>query len=191
MKRTVLIVAFLLAAVCVSAQETSDETSQGKLTWAQQWKHAFSKEGVKDWKPEFTYRQYTGFSSHGPMVTGGVRVDEKRTFSLMLDRNNCYIDALPADVLSIRTGIVFRRYIHLGKKKHFALYSDLFAGAGWIYDIRGNNPEDYLGGQVGDAEFFAGWNPGIRIRFWKNIHIFGGFTCSTKCIFGFHAGIGF
>ena len=53
-------------------------------TWANEWKYAFSKEGVKEWKPEFTARYYAGLFTTGPMITGGVRVDEKRSFA------NCF-----------------------------------------------------------------------------------------------------
>ena len=175
----------LFAAATMSAQENDSQ----KLHIGQQWKYAFSKEGIKEWKPEFTYRQYTGFCSHGPMVTAGVRVDEKRSFALLLDHNNAYIDAAPGDVLSIRTGLVYRRYVHMGKRKIFALYSDLYAGVGWVYKIKGNSEDIWY--QVGDATFLAGWNPGIRIRLYKNIHIFAGPTLSTEPLFGFHAGIGF
>lgn len=108
--------AIIVASVSAFAQETMAEDLSG---WANEWKYAFSKEGVKEWKPEFTLRYYAGLFTVGPMLTGGVRVDEKRSFSLFVGQGDTYIDHAPADLYSIRTGVNFRRYWHLGKRKTF------------------------------------------------------------------------
>ena len=177
----------------LSAQTTVEEDW---ARWADGWRQAFSKEGVKAWKPEFTFRYYAGLVSSGPMITGGVRVDDKRTFGLMLRRSDIYLDYAPGDLYTIDAGIMFRRYIHLGKRKIFALYSDLYAGCGWIYKISGKYhypagvENEVIDDNVGDAIFFIGWHPGIRVRCYKNLHIFVGPALGTDCL-GLHLGLGF
>ena len=46
---------------------------------AQSIKESFSAEGRKNWKPEVTVRGNLGIYAGGFAVTGGVRIDEKRT----------------------------------------------------------------------------------------------------------------
>lgn len=43
---------------------------------------------------------------------------------------------------------------------------------------------------VGDMIFIGGWQPGIRVRCYKNLHLFIGPTIDTECL-GAHLGIGF
>lgn len=177
----------------VFAQET---LSDGLSDWANEWKRAFSKEGVKDWKPEFTLRLYAGWITEGPMLTGGVRIDEKRSLALMLGQGDTYLDYAPGSLYSLRTGLNFRRYWHLGRRKIFAFYSDLYAGAAWIYKIEGKyhypdgKQEEVIDDNVGDVLFVGGWQPGIRIRCYRNLHVFLGPTLATDCL-GVHLGIGF
>lgn len=189
-----LFMCFVLALSTLNAQEI---TSKSQLGWADGWKYAFSKEGMKEWKPEFTLRNSGGFFTGGPIFTGGVRVDEKRSFALFVGQGDKWIDHLPASVYSIRTGISFRRYWHFGERKTFALYSDLGVGIGWIYKINGEYWEtsngimiDKVAEDVGDTIFVGYWQPGIRVRFYKNIHIFFGPLLSSDSI-GLHWGIGF
>ena len=171
----------LLVPCLASAQETNSEGVSG---WANEWKYAFSKAGVKEWKPEFTLRYQTGLWTSGPVLSGGVRVDEKRTFGLMLGHGDTYIDAAPADLYSINAALMFRRYWHLGAQKRFAIYGDFYAGCGWIYKINGEYNED----NVGDPRLILGIQPGVRC--YKNLHVFLGSTIATDCI-GIHVGIGF
>ena len=52
MNRILIFLAALIFSVGSShAQETRADNLSG---WANEWKHAFSKEGIKEWKPEFT-----------------------------------------------------------------------------------------------------------------------------------------
>ena len=189
-----------LAALIFSAgiSYAQDTTADDLSLWANEWKYAFSKEGVKEWKPEFTLRYYTGLITTGPMLTGGVKVDEKRTFALFVGQGDTYLDYAPGDLYFISTGLSFRRYWHLGKRKIFAFYSDLYAGAGWIYKIGGKyhgNAEtgeqwEVIDDNVGDVLFVGGWQPGIRVRCYRNLHVFLGPTIATDCL-GLHLGIGF
>lgn len=196
MKRILTILtAVIIASGSALGQETMAEDLSG---WANEWKYAFSKEGVKEWKPEFTLRYYVGLVTNSPMLTGGVRADEKRSFALFVGQGETYLDYAPGDLYTIRTGVNFRRYWHLGKRRIFAFYSDLYAGAAWIYKINGKyhgNSEtgeqwEVIDDNVGDVLFLGGWQPGIRVRCYKNLHLFLGPTIATDCL-GLHLGIGF
>jgi len=165
---------------------------------SQTWKESFSYEGRKAWKPEFTVRCYAGFVTEGPSITGGIRIDDKRTLGLMLSQGNTYIDAAPGNILSVSAGLYMRRYFHLGSKDIVAFYSDLSVGAGYVYEVRGKYWTNYETGEKyeriddsqGDILFVAAWQPGVRFRFWRNLHLFLGPTISTNTI-GLHLGIGF
>lgn len=190
-----LFLILLFISYDAKAQETMEEDLRG---WAKEWKYAFSKDGRQNWTPEFTLRYFSGLTTSGPMLTGGVRVDRKRTFGLMVGQGDTYLDYAPGDLYSIAGGVMFRRYFYVGKKKTFAFYSDLYAGAAWIYRIDGKYHFNSATGEqweviddnVGDARFILGWQPGFRVRFYRNIHIFLGPTIATECL-GLHLGIGF
>ncbi len=196
MKRLLILAAALFVSTMVplKAQTMADDAK----VWAAGWKHAFSAEGRQAWKPEFTARIYAGLFTEGPAVSGGIRIDDKRTLGLMIWKGNTYIDAAPASVHSISTGLYMRRYFHLGKKDIVALYSDFAIGAGYIYRIDGGYMTNVETGETvrtyeenseGDIIFAATWQPGVRFRFWKNLHLFLGPTISTNTI-GIHLGVG-
>lgn len=78
------------------------------------------------------------------------------------------------------------------------MYSDLALGASWVYKVDGKYWYDDRTGEIiqemisanpGDVHFMATWEPGIRLRFYKNIHLFLGPTISTDCL-GLHIGLG-
>lgn len=195
MKRNLLILV-LLSVCCTSIKaQVADE---GIIpSWTEDMKQAFSQEGRKNWKPEFTARAYTGFITGGYAFTGGVRIDGKRTFGLMVWPGSTFIDAAPANVYSLSGGLFMRRYFHLSKKDIVAFYLDTAVGAGYIYRIEGGYPRnpdtgettETIGYREGEVMFAASLQPGIRIRFWKNLHLFLGPTYSTNTV-GFHIGIG-
>ena len=87
-------------------------------------------EGINEWKPEHTLRLRAGFFTEGVMFTSGIRIDEKRTLGLFAGLEDVWDDATPANIHSARLGVTFRRYWHLGDRKIFSFYSDLYAGAG-------------------------------------------------------------
>ena len=122
MKRLILTVLTLLLLVSSSLS-------------AQSLKESFSAEGREGWKPEFTVRGNVGIFTGGAILSGGVRIDEKRTLGLMLGEQSVYYDAEPATVHYISTSLFWRRYFHLGKRQRAAFYSDLSVGAGWIYQV--------------------------------------------------------
>lgn len=196
MKRILTILCTMITAI--GSASVQNPMAEDMSRWADGWKHAFSKEEVREWKPEFTLRYYDGLVTAGPMLTGGIRIDEKRSFSIFMSQGNRYADYAPGDIYSIGTGICFRRYWHLGKRKTFAIYSDLYAGAGWIYKISGKyhlntqkgGRREVIKENVGDMIFIGGWQPGIRVRCYKNLHLFIGPTLAAECL-GAHLGIGF
>ena len=170
------------AMIPLKAQTMADATK----VWIDEWRYAFSAEGRRAWKPEFTVRTYSGLTTHGPAITGGIRIDNKRALGLMLLQGNTYSDADPGHVYSVSAGLYLRRYFHLHKKDIFALYSDLAIGAGIIYKIDSN----ILKESPGDMIFAGTWQPGIQIRCWRNLHLFLGPTLATNTI-GLHLGIAF
>ena len=196
MKRILIAITFLIFITASAfAQETMAEYISG---WANEWKYSFSKEGVKQWKPEFTVRYNTGFYTSGPMLTGGVRIDEKRSLSLFVCQGDTYIDGAPGDLYSICAGLHFRKILYTSKSRRFAFYSDIYAGAARIYKISGKYHKNTATGElqevidenVGDVLFVGGWQPGVKIRCYRNINLFFGPTIATGCI-GLHFGIGF
>lgn len=195
MKRQAFIITLLLlSCASLNAQTFADDAK----VWADGWKHAFSQEGRQNWKPEFTARLYAGFVTEGPAITGGVRIDDKRTFGLMVWQGQTWIDAAPASVYSLSGGLYMRRYFHLGQKDIVALYCDLAIGAGYVYKMSGGYMTNVETGETvkttdyskGDVLFAATLQPGIRFRFWKNLHLFLGPTVSTNTV-GLHLGVGF
>lgn len=168
---------------------------------AQSIKESFSDEGRKNWKPEVTLRGNLGIYACGFAVTGGVRIDEKRTLGLMAGKNvNVYtVTHGYTDVNSFSAALYGRRYFHLGERKIFSLYSDLALGAAFVTDLEGAYWVDPVDGVTkkedisvdkGDVQFYISWQPGIRVRFFDNVHLFLGPTLSSHCL-GVHLGIGF
>ena len=168
---------------------------------AQSIKESFSVEGRENWKPEVTVRGNLGIYAGGFAVTGGVRIDEKRTLGLMVGKNvNVYtVNHGYMDVYSYSAALYGRRYFHLGERKIFSFYSDLALGAAvvtgmegayWVDPIDGTTKMDDIDVERGDVQFYLSWQPGMRVRFYKNIHLFLGPTLSSHCL-GVHLGLGF
>lgn len=168
---------------------------------AQSIKESFSAEGRKAWKPEVTVRGNLGIYAGGFAVTGGARIDEKRTLGLMVGKNvNVYtVTHGYTDVNSFSAAVYGRRYFHLGERKIFSFYSDLALGAAFVTDMEGAYWVDPVDGttkkedicvEKGDVQFYISWQPGMRVRFYKNLHLFLGPTLSSHCL-GVHLGLGF
>ena len=165
---------------------------------AQSLKESFSEEGRENWKPEFTLRGNMGIFTAGITATGGVRIDENRTLGLMLGGHEVFYNAEPATVEYISTCLYFRRYFHLGKRQRAAFYSDFSIGAGWIYEVEQSYWIDPTTGtsnkgiddKPGDVYPIISWQPGVRVRYFKNVHLFFGPTLATNCM-GVHLGLGF
>ena len=185
MKRILIITIAFLAGLSARAQTMADDAK----TWAEGWKYAFSQEGRQNWRPEFTARVNVVLFGEGPAITGGVRIDDKRTFGLMVWQAKIYIDADPADIYTLSSGLYMRRYFHLGQKDIVALYSDFAIGAEYVYKRYGIDSGHTLINK-GDVLIAFALQPGIRFRFWKNLHLFLGPSVSSVNV-GFHLGVGF
>ena len=168
---------------------------------AQSLKESFSAQGRENWESEFTVRGNLGIYAGGFAVTGGVRIDEKRTLGLMVGKNvNVYtIEHGYANINSVSAALYGRRYLHLGERKIFSLYSDLALGAAvvtgmegayWVAPVDGTTKKDDIDVERGDVQFYVSFQPGMRVRFYKNLHLFLGPTLSTHCL-GIHLGFGF
>ena len=168
---------------------------------AQSIKESFSAEGRKAWKPDVTVRGNLGIYAGGFAVTGGVRIDEKRTLGLMAGKNvNVYtVRHGYTDVNSFSAAVYGRRYFHLGERKIFSFYSDLALGAAfvtglegayWVDPVDGTTKKEDISVEKGDVQFYVSWQPGMRVRFFDNVNIFLGPTLSSHCL-GVHLGIGF
>ena len=168
---------------------------------AQSIKESFSVEGRENWKPEVTVRGNLGIYAGGFAVTGGVRIDEKRTLGLMVGKNvNVYtVMHGYADINSFSAALYGRRYFHLGERKIFSFYSDLALGAAvvtgmegayWVDPVDGTTKMDDIDVERGDVQLYVSFQPGMRVRFYKNIHLFLGPTLSSHCL-GVHLGFGF
>ena len=148
--------------------------------------------------PEFTARIDLGIYNGSCNFTGGVRLNDVWTVGLLAGRATTYIDAAPGHIYAINTAAYTRGYIHLGAKDIFALYGDLSIGASWVYKVTGKyayygddiEPRELIHENPGDVHFLLSFEPGIRIRIYRNIHIFLGPTISSVTR-GIHLGIGF
>lgn len=132
-------------------------------------------------------------------MTGGFRIDDKRTLGLMIGQGCTNVDAAPAHIYHIQTAVFMRRYFYLGKRDIVALYSNFAIGASWVYKVNGKWGIDYEDKSVvverveddpGDVWLHAAWEPGVRFRFYGNLHLFLGPTIATDRI-GLHIGVGF
>ena len=88
------------AMIPLRAQTMVDDTK----VWIDEWKYAFSAEGRRAWKPEFTVRTYAGFFTGGPAITGGIRIDNKHTLGLMLLQGKTSLE-YPGYIQSVAGGI--------------------------------------------------------------------------------------
>ena len=65
MRKIVVVILFLVVVLPLKGQTLADDAS----SWAGEWKAAFSVDGRRKWKPEFTVRYSAGFISEGPLIT--------------------------------------------------------------------------------------------------------------------------
>ena len=143
-----------------------------------------------DLRPEFTARATAQLFQSDYTVSGGVNVNNKNTYGLMLGYKEVCDDATPADIYVITSSLYYRHYFHLGKRKVCAFYIDANVGAGWVYKTNYWPEDDYPLYETGDCGLILSLEPGFRVRLYKNLHIFLGPTVSVEN-FGLHLGIGF
>lgn len=187
MKRlTFSLLVLLFCSVGAGAQTMADDAKpKPKL---EEWNYAFSSEGRQNWAPEFTVRTYAGFVTEGVALTGGMRIDDKRTIGLMLHNGKAYDDAAPANRYFAAASLYMRKYHHFSSGNAISIYNDFNVGAAYVYKIVGNVEDS--ASKPGDIEFMLAWEPGVCIRFWKDVNVFIGPTISSY-VLGLHLGVGF
>ena len=174
------ILGFLLCTIL--AMGAHAQTDGGEIT----------AEKKYDLRPEFTARVTAQFFQSDYTVSGGVNVNNKNTYGLMLGYKEMYDDAAPADMYAITSSLYYRHYFHLGKRQVCAFYIDANVGACWVYKTNYRPEDDYPLYETGDCGLILSLEPGFRVRLYKNLHIFFGPTASLGLgNFGLHFGIGF
>lgn len=139
--------------------------------------------------PEFTVRGAGTLFSSSASVSGGVRVNEKTTLGLMLGMGSTTINAVPGTYNYNRVCLYARRYHHLGEKQRFSIYNDFVVGGGMISKVTPGLEAARPEYSKGRLEPYLAWQPGIRVRIYKNLHFFVGPVIDTDS-FGVHVGLG-
>ncbi|MBP5335246.1 MAG: hypothetical protein J6Y61_05590 [Bacteroidales bacterium] len=156
--------AILMGVVSVRAQEakSGDYIIDGFL-------EAFTKEGIKAWRPEVTVRQVATMGYCPEMVSVGVRLNKKFALGLGAGYNNF------RNSFSIPFHMYKRTYFPIGTKDRFSLYSDVFLGYEYNYKVYGL---DYDTGastvQRGTDTIWLSWQPGIALRLIGKSNLFLG-----------------
>lgn len=151
--------------------------------------NSYSIEGNKKHiAPEFTVRASGGFFASSVAVTGGVKFNDKRTVGLMLCNLKTYDDADPSHAYFNEVGVYYRRTFKLGKRNRLSLYNDIALAYAHVYKETGIVTEntEY---RKGDDLIDVIWQPGLKIRFYNNFHMFMGPQISGGFV-GLHLGIG-
>ena len=169
--RTAMAVAVtIIGTVSLSAQET-----EGNRYIFDDFKEAFTQEGVKAWKPEISVRQVVSLSYSPQMVTLGARISPKWVLGA---------GAGHAEFRG-RHSLPFygygRRYFSIGTKNRFYIYSDLFLGYNYRFCYQKevySQEEPYVTivEQKDKGTFFWSWQPGIALRLWGKSNLFLGFS---------------
>lgn len=154
----------LMGAVPVRAQEagSGDYILDGFL-------EAFTKEGVKAWRPEVTVRQVATMGYCPELVSVGVRLNKKIALGLGAGYNNF------RNSYSIPFHLYKRTYFPIGTKERFSFCSDVILGYEYNYKVYGL---DYETGtttaQRGTDNIWLSWQPGIALRLFGKSNLFLG-----------------
>ena len=159
-----------------------------------------SKEGRKEWRPEFSLRANAELFDASGILTGGIRTSRNKVFGLGVGWGQRYFVFDPESRASgQRINIVayHRHYIPLGHRKNFSLYSDIMTGVYFIYKMNDWYMEhgvvDYPDTEPrypvlpGYTKAWISWQPGIAFHMWGKSNIFIGLSIGPT--FGLHAGV--
>ena len=159
-----------------------------------------SKEGRKEWRPEFSLRANAELFDASGILTGGIRTSRNKVFGLGVGWGQRYFVFGPESHPSgQRINIVayHRHYIPLGHRKNFSLYSDIMTGVYFIYKMNDWYMEhgvvDYPDTEPrypvlpGYTKAWISWQPGIAFHMWGKSNIFIGLSIGPT--FGLHAGV--
>lgn len=182
MRKVILLFLMLLTAFSASAQKrplnpapTFDDIDSG--TYAEKLKYCYSREGIRNWKPEVTVRLGL-FPFVGGFYAGslGVRVNDRSTFGIKGLWGSFYFDSYPAHTYWAGGALFARRTLPFGKRAIVSLSNELTAGVGCFYKVNGY---DFHSVKEGDVIPLLGWQPTLKIRIYRNLHIFLGANVST------------
>ena len=154
----------LMGAVSVRAQEgeSGDYIIDGFL-------EAFTKEGVKAWRPEVMVRQVATMGYCPELISVGVRLNKKIALGLGAGYNNF------RNSYSIPFHLYKRTYFPIGTKERFSFCSDVILGYEYNYKVYGL---DYETGattaQRGTDTIWLSWQPGIALRLFGKSNLFLG-----------------
>lgn len=198
MRKVFFISIMLLTAFVASAQKRPLNPAptfndiESKV-YTEKLKYCYSKEGIKNWKPEVTAR--IGLSLfYGSYFAGsiGVRVNDRSTFGLMGISGSYYYDAYPAHSYWAGGVLYARRTLPLDRRAIVSISNELTAGAGYYYKVTGDEDvtitdsdgnvhvhEGLHDVKAGDILPLIGWQPTLKIRIYRNLHIFLGANVST------------
>lgn len=175
----------ILAACPLAARENPEEKEDG----LSEFKYDFSKEGMKNWRPEMTV-------SYAPLIfnetfdmTLGVMMGPKRVWGLGFANSTQYIDDSPADYSHAAIYLWHRHYYYLGPKRRTSFYTDWGVGSYYVYKVTGNQ-DDAEVEKKGTVDLFMRLAPGFSVSLYKNFRFFIGPYVSTDT-FGLHAGFAF
>lgn len=157
-------------------------------SWAQGSSEAFSKEDIR-WKPEFTVRSELTMPGASYLASFGMRINHRVTVGIMGGHHNDWYDARATMLHSLSANAYARCYFHLGPQQRVSLYVDGYAGPAFFYNEAEKKP-GLNSPEKGDIWFNAAIETGVRLRLYKNIHVFAGPLYGTRYL-GLHAGVGF
>ena len=159
-------------------------------SWAQGTGEVFSKEDIK-WKPEFTVRTELTIPGVSYLASFGMRINHRVTVGVMGGHHNSWHDASATDLYSMSANAYARCYFHLGPQQRVSFFVDGYAGPAFIYKEVGKmGIEGVSHPEKGDVWLNTAIEAGVRLRLYKNIHVFTGPLFGTR-YFGLHAGVGF
>ena len=154
----------LMGAVSVRAQEagSGDYILDGFL-------EAFTKEGVKAWRPEVMVRQVATMGYCPELVSVGVRLNKKIALGLGAGYNNF------RNSYSIPFHLYKRTYFPIGTKERFSFCSDVILGYEYNYKVYGLDYEtEATTAQRGTDTIWLSWQPGIALRLIGKSNLFLG-----------------
>lgn len=193
MRKVILLFLMLLMAFASSAQKrplnpapTFADIDSG--TYAEKLKYCYSREGIRNWKPEVTVRLGVTLAVGGFYAGSlGVRVNDRSTFGIKGLWGSFYYDSFPAHTYWAGGALFARRTLPFGKRAIVSLSNELTAGVGCYYKVYGDE-DTYFATldrmffhRVNKGDFIPllGWQPTLKIRIYRNLHIFLGANVST------------
>ena len=158
-----------------------------------------SKEGRKEWRPEFTLRANAEFLDGSLNLIGGIRTSQNKVFGLGAGWGQRFFILGPESGNPwghrISLFLYHRHYLPLGHKKIVSFYSDIMLGGYVVYKmcdwyngyVSGPDKEPEYPVYPGYMQWWISWQPGIAFSMWGKSNFFIGLSIGPTI--GMHAGI--